>query len=291
MFGIKNQSFGLELEFTGITRQQAAWAIAMVLNGNTDYTYEGGVYHKCTVRDSSGRKWIVESDSSIVTDGGEECEFVTPKCDYSDMETVQECIRALRKAGAKVNSSCGIHVHVDGANHNAKSLKNLVFMFRAKEELIFKAVAPNRKDNYYCKPIDDALVENIKKIKKLDASSMQSVWYDTYADRFDSSYHYHKSRYHALNLHSMWYRGTVEFRLFNSTLHAGEVRSYITLALAMSAAALNAKRVNADVQVYDNDRNAMKCWLWRIGITGEEWRVVLNHLTKNLSSDGQRISA
>lgn len=285
MIGIKDQAFGLELEFTGITRRAAAKAIAKVINNNTSYRYDGGTYKKCTVTGPDGREWIVEYDSSIRTLGGEECEFVTPKCTYADIETVQECIRALRKAGAKVNESCGMHIHIDGANHTAKSLKNLAFTFRAKEDLIYKAVDPSRKHNRFCKPIDDALIDSIKKIKTLDDSSLKNAWYGTYTDWHSQDAHYHGSRYHALNLHSLWYRGTVEFRLFKATLHAGEARAYINLCLAMSAAAINAKRASADVLDNGNDKYAMRCWLLRLGFIGDEWSTVRKHLLKNLAGN------
>ena len=284
MIGIKDQAFGLELEFTGITRRAAAKAIAKVINNTTSYRYDGGTYKKCVVTDSTGREWIVEYDSSITTQGGEECEFVTPKCTYADIEKVQECIRALRKAGAKVNASCGMHIHIDGANHNAKSLKNLAFTFRAKEDLIYKAVDPSRKNNRYCKPIDDDLIDGIKKIKTLNDASMKDTWYTTYGGGYTGA-HYHSSRYHALNLHSFWYRGTVEFRLFKATLHAGEARAYINLCLAMSAAAINAKRASADVLDNGNDKYAMRCWLLRLGFIGDEWSTVRKHLLKNLDGN------
>lgn len=286
MMNMKEQAFGLELEFSGITRKKAAEAIAQVLNFGQYVFYDGGAYHKWVVPGMDGRKWLIEYDSSIKTiGGGEQCEFVTPKCTYDDIPKVQECIRALRKAGAKVNDSCGIHIHVDGANHTAQSLKNLAFTFRAKQDLIFKAVAPERKRNQYCKPLTDNLVNNIKKIKKLDGDTMKSAWYGTYDDYRDTSAHYHASRYHALNLHSLWYRGTVEFRLFNSTLHAGEVRAYINLCLAMSAAAINAKRASAEVLDNGNDKYAMRCWLLRLGFIGDEWKAVREHLMKNLTGN------
>ena len=44
-----------------------------------------------------------------------------------------------------------------------------------------------------------------------------------------------------LNLHSVFYHGTVEWRLFNSTLHAGEVKANIILAMAISAQGINQK--------------------------------------------------
>ena len=284
MIGIKDQAFGLELEFGGLTRKQAAATIAKVLNGRPRYV--GGGYDKFQVTDPSGRDWTIMSDASVNAQGGQACEFVTPKCTYDDIETVQACIRALRKAGAKVNQSCGLHIHIDGANHDAKSLKNLAYTFRAKQDLIFKAVAPDRMNNRYCKPLTDDLVDNIKKIKKLDGQKMKDAWYGTYSDRFrDSTAHYHDSRYHALNYHSLWYRGTVEFRLFNSTLHAGEVRAYLNLCLAMSAAAINAKRASAEPLDNGNDKYAMRCWLLRLGFIGEEWATVRKHLLKNLDGN------
>lgn len=284
MIGIKDQAFGMELEFTGLTRQKAAETIAQVIGGTV--AYAGGVYKAWTVTDAQGRKWTVESDSSVTTDGGEQCEFVTPKCTYDDIPTVQECVRALRKAKAKVNSSCGLHIHIDGANHTPKSLKNLVFTFRAKEDLIFKAVGTQRSRlGHWCKPIDDELVDNIKKLKTTDDSSLRSTWYDTYRDWHDESAHYHASRYHALNLHSLWYRGTIEFRLFEATLHAGEIRAYITLCLAMSAQAINAKRSSADVLDNGNDKYAMRCWLLRLGFIGDEFKACREHLLKRLDGN------
>lgn len=289
MTGIKDQAFGMELEFSGLTRRAAAQAVAQVINGNPHYNYQGGTYMKCVVTsDTDGRDWIVEYDSSVATtDGGEQCEFVTPKCTYEDIETVQECIRALRKAGAKVNPSCGLHIHIDGSKHDAKSLKNLVFTFRAKEDLIFKAVkTQTSRLGHWCKPIDDQLVDNIKKIKKFDNDSLRGTWYGTYARRGESeAAHYNSSRYRSLNLHSFWYRGSVEFRLFEATLHAGEVRAYITLCLAMSAAAINAKRASADVLDNGNDKYAMRCWLLRLGLIGEEFKNCRTHLLKNLEGN------
>ena len=287
MASIKDQAFGMELEFSGITRQQAAETIAQVINGNPGYVYEGGTYYKCTVTGSDQRKWTVMRDSSVnIIGSGEQCEFVTPKCTYDDIETVQECVRALRKAGAKVDGSCGLHIHIDGANHTAKSIKNLVFTFRAKEDLIFKAVKTQQSRlNRWCRPIDDTLVNNIRSLTTVDDNSMRDTWYDTYTDYQSRDAHYHSSRYHALNLHSLWYRGTVEFRLFESTLHAGEIRAYLTLCLAISAAAINAKRASADVLNNGNDKYAFRCWLLRLGLIGEEYKNVRMHLLKNLDGN------
>lgn len=287
MIGIKDQAFGMELEFSGITRREAAQAIAKLLNGNSHYDYQGGVYNKCVVTDRTGREWTIERDSSVNTqNGGEQCEFVTPKCNYDDIPTVQECVRVLRRAGAKVDSSCGLHIHIDGANHTPKSLKNLLFTFRAKEDLIFKAVGTQQSRlGRWCKPIDDELIDKVKQLTTVDNSSLHDTWYDTYGGNYGTTQHYHSSRYHALNLHSLWYRGTVEFRLFEATLHAGEIRAYITLCLAMSAQAINAKRASADVLDNGNDKYAMRCWLLRLGFIGDEFKNCREHLLKRLDGN------
>ena len=44
------------------------------------------------------------------------------------MEKLQEVIRILRRAGGKVISSCGIHVHMDASKHTPQSLKNVLSM-------------------------------------------------------------------------------------------------------------------------------------------------------------------
>lgn len=283
---MKEQNFGLELEFTGISRKRAAQAIAMTINGNYEYTSEWS-YDRRVITDQAGRKWSICSDSSVDgSSSGNGGEFVTPICTYDDIPQVQECIRALRRAGAKVNSSCGLHIHVDGANHNARSLKNLTFTFKAKQDLIYKAVGTRRSRlGQWCQPIDDELIGNIKKIKKIDDETLKNTWYDTYAPHQNRAEHYNRSRYHALNLHSIWYRGTVEFRLFEATMHAGEVRAYINLCLAMSAQAINSKRASAEVLENGNDKYAMRCWLLRLGFIGDEWKTVREHLLKNLSGN------
>ena len=113
MAGIKDQAFGLELEFGGITRKKAAWAIKKALGVETPPRWVGGGYDKFTVDGPDGREWTIMRDSSVDEMGGQACEFVTPKCTYADIEAVQECIRALRRAGSAaremLHGCCAAH--------------------------------------------------------------------------------------------------------------------------------------------------------------------------------------
>lgn len=106
-----------------------------------------GIIILYSVYDNQGRKWKVMYDSSIVarkkdgTHGGDEykVEFVSPICEYADIPTIQEIVRQLRHAGAIAGEKCGIHVHVNAAPHNAKSLRNITNIMYSKEDLIYKA--------------------------------------------------------------------------------------------------------------------------------------------------------
>lgn len=104
-----------------------------------------------SVRNLEGKEWKFTYDSSITPqrkeDGhyvyaGDEykTEMVSPKLSYDEMKKLQEVIRCLRHRGTKVNASCGMHVHVDAANHTPRSLKNALTIMDSKEDILFKAL-------------------------------------------------------------------------------------------------------------------------------------------------------
>ena len=84
----------------------------------------------------------------------------------------------------------------------------------------------------------------------------------------------------------MFYHGTVEWRLFNSTLHAGEVKANIILAMAISAQAINQKYTQfKKTPVGDNPAFTFRTFLLRLGLIGPEYKNVRMHLLKNLPGD------
>lgn len=129
---------------TGITRSTAAKVIAGYFH--TDTTHVGGCYDSYSVRDNDGRMWKIMRDASVRCENrsGQNAsslysvEFVTPICNYDDIETIQELVRKLRGAGARVNSSCGLHCHINAAPHTPKTLRNIVNIMAAKEDLLYK---------------------------------------------------------------------------------------------------------------------------------------------------------
>lgn len=164
---MKNQNFGVEIELTGITRKRAAEVIANYFG--TASHYERGGYDAYTAADRKGRTWKVMRDSSINTEGrgGEYAsEVVTPILQYGDISDLQEILRQLRHAGAKANSSCGIHIHVGAEKHTAKTLRNLVNIMASKQDMIYKAlqINPNRASTY-CKKLEANIIEKFNSQK------------------------------------------------------------------------------------------------------------------------------
>jgi len=77
------------------------------------------------------------------------------KFTYEDIPNIQELVRQLRHKGAFSNTSCGIHIHVEAAPFNARTLRNLVNLFYSKEDLLFSALKVNPSRWGYCKPMDE----------------------------------------------------------------------------------------------------------------------------------------
>lgn len=283
--------FGIEIEFTGITRAKAAKVAAEFLNGTLEVSSDYYDTHK--VKTPDGRVWKVMYDGSILTQkkqsgqlvgAGKEhsVELVSPILTYrEDIDTLQELVRRLRKAGGFTNSSCGIHIHLDGEGHNAKSIRNFVNIIASKNDLFYKSlqIEPNRMR--FCKKMDSTLVEKLNSKKPKTLREIENIWYEGYES--SRSTHYHNSRYHFLNLHSFFNgTGTVELRGFNSELHAGKIRSYILLSLALNKQALTQKSASSKKPQIENEKFALRTYLNRIGFIGEEFKNCREHLCQHL---------
>lgn len=291
---LKNQLFGVEVEMTGITREKAARLVAGVL-GTTPSHPESNCYHTRTIADQAARKWKIMRDSSITPIRNDDTsepldeyrvEFVTPPLNYSDIELLQNIIRKLRENGAKAHSSCGIHIHVDGANHTAVSLRRLVNFMTARQDLIYEALQIGDRESSWCHKLNKTLLDAMKKDKYLTKEKAEEIWYsranDGYCGGIDHQ-HYNSTRYHGVNLHSFFTKGTVEFRLFNSTLHAGKIKAYIQFCLAVSAWAITSqeKIVFRSMDGYTPEQKVAimrNILTHRLGLYGDEFKTCRLHL-------------
>ncbi len=273
---------------TGLTRAAAARVIAGHFHSRA--LHVGGGYDTYTVRDEQDRQWKLVSDASIrrenragdMAGAAYSVELVSPICVYEDIETIQELVRKLRSAGARVNDSCGIHIHVDASTHTVTTLRNIVNIMASKEDLLYKALQVNVDRENYCKKADTRFLEEMNRKRPKSMEQLEQLWYNGSSGRYR---HYDDTRYHALNLHSVFSKGTIEFRLFNSTLHAGKVKSYIQLCLAISHQALEQRSARRTKTQSTNEKYTFRTWLLRLGLIGDEFKTARGHLLKHLDGN------
>lgn len=295
---MKSQTFGVEVEMNNISRDKAA-EVAVDLFGTERYentAYVNG-YRTWSAWDAQGREWKFQKDVSISGADYQKCELVTPILHYEDMELLQELLRRLRKAGAKSDASrgCGIHIHVGADGHTAKTLRTLSNIMASHENLIAEALKIDRyRLDTYCRLIDPEFVKQLNNKKPETMSQLADIWYSANNADHGRNEHYNRSRYHMLNLHATFTKGTIEFRLFQfdkpdgnrqNGIHAGQLKAYVQFALALSQMAKEAKSASPRQPQNDNPKYAMRTWLLRLGFIGDEFKTAREFLTRNLEGN------
>ena len=295
---MKKQTIGVEVEMNSITREKAARLAATFLGtGRSEYTARRNGYETWSAWDGQGREWKFQKDVSIAGPDSEKCEMVTPILTYEDIETLQEIIRKLRHAGAKSDATrgCGVHIHIGAKGHTPQTMRNLANIMASHESLIADALNLDRgRMNRYCRTVDPDFLAQVNKKKPKTMADFADIWYTANGANYGRSHHYNDSRYHMLNYHATFTKGTIEFRLFQfdapadgklNGLHAGQLKSYIQLCLALSQMAKTVKTASPKPQQTENPKYAMRTWLLRLGFIGEEFKTARELLTKRLDGD------
>lgn len=271
---LKSQKFGIEVEFSFITRDMAKAVL-------------GEVFSSSSLIDDLGRQWRIVRDCSIkprkhnsdgrvvVANDAYKVELISPLLGYSDLDLLSEVISVLRKAGAEPSDLCGIHVHVSEDGHTVSSLRNLINLFIQKEYLMVEAfqISPERRSRY-CKDVCLKLIEVMNKHKPRTFTELRELWICSNCDR---------SR--MLNLESFYSKKGIEFRLFNSTLNVPAVKAYIVFCLAISQKAKTMQRAVPVRSAMSNNRYEWRNFLNRLGLAGDEFKTVRKELLKHVSGD------
>lgn len=293
---MKKQTIGIEIEMANITREKACKTIAKYFGTEHTVSYEGGCYKTWSCKDNQGRTWRVTRDASIQASRDEEkAELGTPILTYDDIEDLQKITRELRHAGAISNPQhgCGVHCHIGANGHNPKTLRNLANIMASHEEILAKALnIDNDRLQRWCRRVDKEFLAKLNRRKPKTMSELADLWYEgSYGLRNE---HYNESRYRMLNLHATFTKGTVEFRLFQfdnpsaerrGGIHAGQLKSYIQLCLALSQMAKTQRSASPTPQQDENQRYAMRTWLLRLGFIGDEFKTARELFTKRLTGD------
>ena len=295
---MKKQTIGVEVEMNCITRSRAAKIAAdFFWTGRYENTARRNGYSTWSAWDGQGREWKFQKDVSINGPDDQKCELVTPILTYEDIPMLQELCRQMRHAGAKSDAGrgCGIHIHIGASGHTPQTLRNLANIMASHESLIAEALKlDERRIRQYCRMIDPRFLERLNKRKPKTMAKLAEIWYDSQNASYGRNQHYNDSRYHMLNYHATFTKGTIEFRLFQfdrpengkqNGIHAGQLKSYIQFCLALSQMAKEVRGASARPQQNENPKYAMRTWLLRLGFIGEEFATARDFLTRNLSGD------
>lgn len=294
----KTQTIGVEVEMNNITRNRAAKIAAELFGtGRYENTADRNGYFTWSAWDAEGREWKFQRDVSIAGDDAKKCELVTPILHYSEIETLQELIRRLRHAGAVSNAQvgAGVHIHIGANGHTPQTLRNLANIMASHEELISEALKlDSSRVRRYCRTVDPNFLEQLNTRTPATMSTLADIWYKSQGENYGRNTHYNGSRYRMLNYHSVFTKGTIEFRLFQfdsptaqrkGGLHAGQLKSYIQFSLLLSQMAKELKTASPKPQQKENKKYAMRTWLLRLGFIGDEFATARDFLTRNLSGD------
>ena len=220
------------------------------------------------------------------------------KLQVEDIELLQGLVRELRhnKAVSNPKNGCGVHIHVSHEGITPQEIRNLVNIMAAHETQIGRAIRIDAgRTGHYCKTVDPRFLEQVNKKKPKTMRAMEDIWYRSQGQEYGRTQHYNPSRYHMLNLHSLFHgHGTFEFRLFqfaNPTaerrggLHAGEIKSYIQLCIGMVELAREIRYASPKPQQTENDKYAMRCWMLRLGFIGDEYATAREILLRNMDGN------
>lgn len=175
---MKKQTIGVEVEMNNITREQAAKLTADFFGtGRYNNTASINGYYTWSAWDSQEREWKFQKDVSISGDDAHKCELVTPILKYEDMETLQELIRRLRKAGAKSDATrgCGVHIHIGAKGHTPQTMRNLANIMASHESLIADALNLDRgRMHRYCRTVNPNFLAEVNRKKQRQWLTLQT---------------------------------------------------------------------------------------------------------------------
>lgn len=227
------RAFGVELELTGPSRTEILAALAAVGINADVYGY----------RASNGSHWELKTDCSV---NGAGLELVSPKLrGESGFAQLQLVCEALASVGATVNRTCGLHVHHDMRAQDVNQIRAQVAAFVSRQSLIFRMVAPSRRNNSYCAAWTSESTAAL--MRAADLRAIGAV-----------------GPRGAINLHAYPRHGSVEVRCHAGSTNFKKISAWVRFGQSLFAAAL------AGANVSTTDITQMLTDLIPFGLTTED---------------------
>ena len=196
-----NRNFGVEIEACNCTRERLASELtAAGINVQVEgYNHTDHTDH-----------WKLVTDSSL--NGNNPFELVSPILHGEQgLEELEKVCWVLDLCNAKVNDTCGLHVHMDAAEFDLSTWKNLILTYKRLEGVIDNFMPRSRRNNHYCKglsAITETSIKNARSISDLRTAFLHN-------------------RYHKVNLEAYARHRTVEFRQHGGSTNFTKMSAWI----------------------------------------------------------------
>ena len=273
VLGVMPQTYGFEIESFGLTPAQIKNAIESVEGqvyqsptqtfGTGSDNSNGRIYGymeskriplRCK-ENNTGNLWIAAEDSSIYAPNGMlDHEVISPVLEgQQGLETVKRVMKALKKAGAKTNKSCGLHVTMGVANCSARWSR-----MAAKK----KASCMVNLADAYIYFMDygfSELCSSSRSPRSSNASNYASYpstnWDSMFGTATKQDFVHAGIRpmftlgRGALNFNNLWSSGVVEFRQHNGTLDGNKIVNWALLCHKLLSTSINDEHIHNRVDV------------------------------------------
>jgi hypothetical protein len=243
---LTGRTFGVEIEFYGLEYVLTPPDAGIIKPYNIYSKARDGrsfsqLYRQSKINLGTDRNsWHFEEDTSVRgrlrTRYG--AELISPI--LSGLEGLVQVYQAFlflnEIEGVDIDESCGFHVHhgVDYGVYTCEQLKKLVRIVHPMEKLFYLLIPGERQNRTTCRPMEidvKAFLQECDPLCGPNGCRLKELWYSP-ENRYDPELakhpRYDKTRYHGLNLHSYWFRSTIEFRYHSAVLsHIDEAMQWI----------------------------------------------------------------
>jgi hypothetical protein len=200
-------------------------------------------------------QWKIVEDGSLRNVGPaglRGAELVSPILKGEDgLEQVRKVCAALVAMGARVNTGCGVHVHVGAREASTTQIRNLCKLFLKYEEQFDAVVPASRRNNRYCGSNKSRALSTTGNVQalcdRLDRAQAVSSLANIMNGGLERA-QYNSFRYHKLNLQSYVTHGTVEFRQHSGSIDGVKIAHWVRLVTGFVSRAYSLKSVRYDGQ-------------------------------------------
>ena len=233
-----NRRFGLELEFFNISQERVESLLSQA--GITCWNEDGDESYDDDGNPIAGEGWKITDDGSI--DGDWSVELVSPILSgVEGLREVAKVVEILSDAGAKVNKSCGFHVHVDAGDLSSTVLFNVYRRYALHEVQIDSFMVPSRRgnSNAYCQSTVNLVGRTQGVSAALTAREAAQIMEEQY-----TSHGFRGGRYYKVNLCAYLRHGTIEFRHHGGTVNVNKVLNWIVFCLTFVQTSMSSDTAN-----------------------------------------------